>query len=112
MPKKFEYRSRVFIPSMGYTPILPPEDIEAKSMLRHLVISEKDFLVWNRFGEVPSSHHYVSLPFIFGDNWLEWLLSGVHLREAIATATVGIIEPSSLLNTLEKNVFFKRNDSS
>ena len=111
IPKKFEYQSPVFRGLLGYTQLLSPEDIEARSMLRHLVISEKDFLVWNRFGQEGSFHHHL-YGSIFGTDWLKYLSRGMHLTEAIATATVGIIEPSSLLSTLEKNVFFKRNDSS
>ena len=80
-------------------------DIEARSMLRHLVISEKDFLVWNLFAPVPRFH----VPFVFGADWLERLLMGMHLREAIADVTGGNEQPLSLLSTLEKNVFFKRN---
>ena len=106
IPKKFEYQSPVFRRLLGYTQLLPPEDIEARSMLRHLVISEKDFLVWNRFGQEPSSHH-LSHGFMFGTDWLEYLSSGIHLRKAIAAAT-GIDDPLSLLSTLQKNVFFKR----
>ena len=109
IPKKFEYQSPVFRGLLGYTQLLSPEDIEARSMLRHLVISEKDFLVWNRFGQELSLHHNL-YGFIFGTDWLEYLSRGIHLREAIVAAT-GIEDPLSLLSTLEKNVFFKRNDS-
>ena len=80
-------------------------DIEARSMLQHLVISEKDFLVWNLFAEAPRFYE----PFLFVDDWLEHLLMGMHLREAIAAVTGGNDQPLSLLSTLEKNVFFKRN---
>ena len=80
-------------------------DIEARSMLQHLVISEKDFLVWNLSAAVP--RYYMS--FLFVDDWLERLLMGMHLREAIAAVTGGNEQPLSLLSTLEKNVFFKRN---
>ena len=80
-------------------------DIEARSMLQHLVISQKDFLVWNRFAEAPSFYE----PFLFVDDWLQSLLMGMHLREAIAAVTDGNEQPLSLLSTLEKNVFFKRN---
>ncbi|CAH3162593.1 unnamed protein product [Porites evermanni] len=80
-------------------------DIEARSMLRHLVISEKDFLVWNHFAAVPP--YYMS--FLIGNDWLEGLSMGMHLREAIAAVTGGNEQPLSLLSTLEKNVFFKRN---
>ena len=111
VPKKFEYQSLAFHGFSSYSQFLPPVDIKARSMLRHLVISEKDFLVWNRCGQEPSSHHHL-YGSIFGTDWTDYLSSGMHLREAIATATVGIIEPSSLLSTLEKNVFFKRNNSS
>ena len=101
-PKKFKYPSRAFS-------LLEYErDIEARSMLQHLVIPEKDFLVWNRFHDVPSRF---SMSDIFDYNWLECLLSGMHLREAIADTSFVTVEPSSLLSTLEKNVFFKRNDS-
>ena len=80
-------------------------DIKARSMLQHLVISEKDFLVWNLFAEAPRFYE----TFLFVDDWLERLLMGMHLREAIAAVTGGNEEPLSLLSTLEKNVFFKRN---
>ena len=80
-------------------------DIEARSMLRHLVISEKDFLVWNVFASV--SRFYES--FFLGIDWLGHLLMRMHLREAIAAVTGGNEQPLSLLSTLEKNVFFKRN---
>ena len=112
IPKKFEYQSPVFRRLLGYTQLLPPEDIEARSMLRHLVISEKDFLVWNRFGGEPSLIYRRSD--ILGYGWLERLLIGMHLREAIeadaSSRFIGIVEPLSLLSTLEKNVFFERND--
>ena len=111
--KKFEYQSPVFRRLFGYvTQFLPPEEIEARNMLRHLVISEKDFLVWNCFGEVSSTSYRSS--YILGCVWLECLLEGMHLREAIAAVAgsrLGIVEPSSLLSTLEKKVFFERNDS-
>ena len=100
IPKKFEYRSRVFTPLWGY------KQFGAKRILRNLVISEKDFLVWNRFGEVPSSPSYGHNVHMFGRDWLDCLSSGMHLREAIAAATVGTVEPPSLLSTLETNVFF------
>ena len=80
-------------------------DIEARSMLRHLVISEKDFLVWNVFASVSRLYE----PFFFSIDWLGRLLMGMHLREAIAAVTGGNEQPLSLLSTLEKNVFFKRN---
>ena len=80
-------------------------DIEARSMLQHLVISEKDFLVWNLSAAGPSYY----MPFLVGDYWLDCLSMGMHLREAIAAGTGGIEQPLSLLSTLEKNVFFKRN---
>ena len=111
IPKKFKYKPPVRRGMFGYVTqsaqFLPPVDIEARSMLRHLVISEKDFLVWNCFGEVPSSSY--PLPFTFASDWLECLLEGMHLREAIAAVAgsrLGIVEPPSLLSTLEKNVFF------
>ena len=101
-PKKFQYQSRAFS-LLEYEP-----DIEARSMLQHLVIPEKDFLVWNRCHDVPS-------PFYMSDildyDWLECLLSGMHLREAIAVTSFGTVEPPSLISSLEKNVFFKRNYS-
>ena len=100
IPKKFEYRLRVFTPLWGY------KQFEGRSILRHLVISEKDFLVWNRFGEVPPSPFFGHNVHMFGRDWLECLSSGMHLREAIAVATVGSVGPSSLLSTLERNVFF------
>ena len=110
IPKKFEYQSPAFPTFMGLvTTFRPPVDIEARSMLRHLVISEKDFLVWNRFGEKPSSSYRMS--YILGCDWLECLLEGMHLREAIAavaSSRLGSVEPSSLLSTLEKNVFFEQ----
>ena len=110
IPKKFEYQSPVFGGLFGYvTQFLPPEEIEARSMLRHLVISEKDFLVWNCFGEIPSSSYRMSYTRLRRD-WLGCLLEGMHLREAIAAVTssrLGIVEPSSLLSTLQKNVFFE-----
>jgi len=80
-------------------------------MLQHLVISEKDFVVWNRFGEVPSSHHYMYMRSTFRPDWLMGLSSGMHLRRAIEVATDGNEEPLSLLSTLEKDVFFEQNDS-
>ena len=79
-------------------------DIEARSMLRHLVISEKDFLVWN-LALVPR----FPMLFLVGDEWLRCLLMGMHLRKAIAAVTGGNEEPLSLLSTLEKNVFFEPN---
>lgn len=96
---KPKYQSRAFS-LLKYEP-----DIEARSMLRHLVISEKDFLVWNLFAALPP----YDMSFLFGDDWLGGLLRGMHLREAIATVTGGNEQPLSLLSTLEKNVFFKRN---
>ena len=110
IPKKFEYRSWLFAHFWPDEPFQPPVGIEARSILRHLVISEKDFLVWNRFGEVPSFHYFASnIPFLFGRDWLEFLSSGMHLREVIAAVTGGNEEPLSLLSTLEKNVFFEPN---
>ena len=94
-----EYRSRA-VSLLEYE-----ADIEARSMLRHLVISEKDFLVWNLFASVSRFH----VPLLFGDDWLGSLLMGMNLREAIAAVTGGNEQPLSLLSTLEKNVFFKRN---
>ena len=44
----FKYRLRAF-PFSKLDELPKPEDIKARSILRHLVISEKDFLVWNRF---------------------------------------------------------------
>ena len=104
--KTFQYRLRASH-FWKFEGLPKPEDIKARSMLRHLVISEKDFLVWNCFGEVPSSSY--PLPFTLGGDWLECLLEGMHLREAIAAVAgsrLGIVEPPSLLSTLEKNVFF------
>ena len=103
IPNKIECQSSVFVQLRGYTQFLPPVDIEARSMLRHLVISEKDFLVWNRFDEVRSFRSHIG--------WLEYLSRGLHLRDAIEVATGGHEEPLSLLSTLEKKVFLKRNDS-
>ena len=80
-------------------------DIETRSMLQHLVISEKDFLVWNLPAAVP--RHY--MPFFVSDDWLRCLFMGMHLRKAIAAVTGGNEQSLSLLSTLEKNVFFKRN---
>ena len=98
-PETCEYRLRAFLKFEG----LPkPEDTEARSILRHLDISEKDFLVWNRFDEVPSFRSDIC-----GHLWLEYVSRGVHLRDAIEVATGGNKEPLSLLSTLEKNVFFK-----
>ena len=100
-PETCEYRLRTFRKFEG----LPkPEDTEARSMLRHLVISEKDFLVWNRFDEVPSFRSV-----IYGRYWLQGLSMGMHLMKAIefAEREVGNEKPLSLLSTLEKNVFFK-----
>ena len=94
-----KYRSRA-VSSLEYK-----ADIEARSMLRHLVISEKDFLVWNLFALVPRFH----MPFLIGDDWLRCLLMGMHLRKAIAAVTGGNEQPLSLLSTLEKNVFFEPN---
>ena len=95
-----KYQSRAFS-LLKYEP-----EIEARSMLQHLVISEKDFLVWNVFAAV--SPYY--MPFLFDDDyWLKGLLMGMHLRQAIAAVTGVNEEPLSLLSTLEKNVFFKRN---
>ena len=94
-----EYRSRA-VSLLEYQ-----ADIEARSMLRHLVISEKDFLVWNLFASVPRFY----VPFLFGADWLGRLLMGMHLREAIAAVTGGNEQPLSLLSTLEKDVFFKQN---
>ena len=79
--------------------------IEARSMLQHLVISEKDFLVWNLFAEAPRFYKR----FLFVDDWVKYLLEGIHLREAIADVTGGNEQPLSLLSTLEKNVFFEPN---
>ncbi|KAM7444504.1 Caspase-7 [Porites harrisoni] len=116
IPKKFKHKPPVRRGMFGYVTqsaqFPPPEDVEARSMLRHLVISEKDFLVWNCFGEVPSSSYRSS--YILGCDWLECLLEGMHLREAIAAVAdsrLGIVERSSLLSTLEKKVFFERKDS-
>ena len=100
-PTKFKYRSRAFS-LLEYEP-----DIKARSMLRHLVISEKDFLVWNLCAAVPR----YSMSYIFSVHWLECLSRGMHLREAIAVTTFENEEPLSLLSTLEKNVFFQRNVS-
>ena len=100
-PTKFKYRSRAFS-LLEYEP-----DIKARSMLRHLVISEKDFLIWNLCAAVPR----YSMSYIFSVHWLECLSIGMHLREAIAVTTFENEEPLSLLSTLEKNVFFQRNVS-
>ena len=98
-----EYRLRAFRKFKG---LLKPEDTEARSILQHLDISEKDFLVWNRFGEVRiPSFRYDIRDF----NWLEKLLWGMHLREAIEDTTLENGEPLSLLSTLEKKVFFEPN---
>ena len=109
IPKKFKYQSTSIRNRLGYQQFLPPVGIEARCMLRHLVISEKDFLVWNRFGQEPSSHHHL-YGFIFDTDWLEHLSRGIHLRKAIVAAT-GIEDSLSLLSTLEKNVFFKRKET-
>ena len=100
-PAKLKYRSRAFS-LLEYEP-----DIKARSMLRHLVISEKDFLVWNLCAAVPR----YSMSYTFSVHWLECLSRGMHLREAIAVTTFENEEPLSLLSTLEKNVFFQRNVS-
>ena len=109
IPKKFKYKPPVGRGMFGYVTqsaqFLPPVDIEARSMLRHLVISEKDFLVWNLFAPVPRFH----MPFLIGYDWLRCLLMGMHLRKAIAAVTGGNEQPLSLLSTLEKNVFFEPN---
>ena len=76
-------------------------------MLQHLVISEKDFLVWDLFAVEP--RYYMS--HIFGGDWLKFLSRGMHLRKVIAVTTFEIGEPLSLLSTLEKNVLFGRNYS-
>ena len=102
---KFEYLSHAFL-SWKYN-VPTAEDIEARSMLRHLVISEKDFLVWNLCAAVPR----YSMSYTFSVHWLECLSRGMHLREAIAVTTFENEEPLSLLSTLEKNVFFQRNVS-
>ena len=93
-----KYRSRAFS-LLEYEP-----DIEARSMLQHLVISEKDFLVWDIFAGEPL--YYMS--YIFGGDWLECLSRGMHLRQVIAVTTLENEEPLSLLSTLEKNVRFGR----
>ena len=100
-PTKFKYPPRAFS-LLEHEP-----DIKARSMLRHLVISEKDFLVWNPCGAVPR----YPLSYTSSFHWLECLSRGMHLRKAIAVTTFEHEEPLSLLSTLEKNVFFRRNVS-
>ena len=101
-----EYRLLAFRKFQG---LLKLEDTEARSILQHLDISEKDFLVWNRFGEVriPSFRYDIR-----DCMWLKGLLWGMHLRNAIEDTTLENEKPLSLLSTLEKKVLFKRNYSS
>ena len=87
----------------------PPtsEDIKASSILRHLVIREKDFLVWNRFDDVSSSRY----DFFHGHKWLECLSRRMSLRDAIAADMLESTNEDPLFSTLEMNVFFDRNFS-
>ena len=101
-----EYPLRAFREFKG---LLKPEDTEARSILQHLDISEKDFLVWNRFGEV----RIPSFRYDFRNrSWLKGLLMGMHLRKAIEVTALENEKPLPLLSTLEKKVLFKRNYSS
>ena len=71
---------------------------KAKLMLRNLVISEKDFLVWNLFDE----------PHEFAESWPR-LLIDKPLRYVIKRISSPITRekgPISLVSTLKKDVFF------
>ena len=107
IPKKSEYQIKR-PPLRQFKRPPTSEDIKASSILRHLVISEKDFLVWNRFDDVSSSEYH-----FLGHEWLTRLSNGMHLRDAIATDMSKSTneEPLLLFSTLEKDVFFKPNYS-
>ena len=87
----------------------PPtsEDIKASSILRHLVIPEKDFLVWDRFDDVSSSRY----DFLHGHKWLNCLSKGMGLQDAIAADMLESTNEDPLFSTLEKNVCFQPNFS-
>ena len=106
--KKSKYQIEL-PPLRGFKRLPTSEDIKASSKLRHLVIPEKDFLVWNRFDDVSSSRY----DFFHGHVWVECLSKGMHLRDAIATDMSKSTneDPLLLFSTLEKNVFFKPNYS-
>ena len=80
--------------------VLGPGDItKAKLMLRNLVISEKDFLVWNLFDDP----HEVAV------NWPMFLID-MPLRDVIEYISSPITRekgPISLVSTLKKDVFFE-----
>ena len=107
IPKKSEYQIKL-PPLRQFKRPPTSEDIKASSILRHLVISEKDFLVWNRFDDVSSSEYH-----FLGHEWLTRLSKGMDLRDAIATDMSKSTneEPLLLFSTLEKDVFFKPNYS-
>ena len=74
---------------------------KAKRMLRNLVISEKDFLVWNLFDE----------PHGVAESWPELLFNEMPLGDVIKHISSPITRekgPISLVSTLKKDVFFKR----
>ena len=79
----------------------PGDSTKAKRMLRNLVISEKDFLVWNLFGE---PHGVVK-------SWPELLFNEMSLGDVIKHISSPITRekgPISLVSTLKEDVFFKR----
>ena len=79
----------------------PGDSTKAKRMLRNLVISEKDFLVWNLFG---GPHGVVK-------SWPELLFNEMSLGDVIKVISFPITRekgPISLVSTLKKDVFFER----
>lgn len=100
-------KPKIFVLGVSYfrtqeLKVLRPEDIiKAKRMLRNLVISEKDFLVWNLFDKL----HGVA------ESWPELLFREMPLGDVIKRIRPPITRekgPISLVSTLTKDVFFKR----
>lgn len=73
--------------------------IKAKGILQNLVISEKDFLVWNLFDE----------PRWVAEGWPELLSRGMPLGDGIEciSSTIKGDKVPSLVSTLTKNVSFE-----
>ena len=82
-----------------------PKDSKVSGLLRHLLISEKDFLVYNRFDEKAFERKRVHFT---KSGWLQNISRGLHLMDAIEVAKSEQRQPLSLVSTLTKNVYFKR----
>ena len=77
------------------------KDGKASRILQHLVISEKDFLVWSRFDE----------PYEFVWNWSELISFEEPLEnliKSISSTKTREREPISFVSTLTNDVYFKR----